>query len=108
MERYRLQEWLAFINSELHKTFSPFFNPGLPDDMRPILVDRLNKRLSYVDSVLANRLFLMGDKLTIADCYLIIVCTWAPQHNYNLAQFENLYNWFKRVGSRRSVCSVIG
>src|SRR3954471_17423292 len=67
MERYRLQEWLTFISSELHKTFSPLFNPALPDESKKIFRDRLTQRFGQLDKQLAGKEYLMGSKFTVAD-----------------------------------------
>lgn len=103
MERYRLQEWLAFISSEVHKTIGNFFNPKLPDEMREIVTSQLNRRFDYIDMQLKGKLFLMGDQFTVADCYLYIVSGWSPGLNYDLSKYANVLAWQKRVANRDSV-----
>ena len=107
-ERYRLLEWLAFINSEVHKTCSHFFNPNLPEDMRPILTMRLNTRYRYIDTELAERNFLTGDEFTVVDSYLYVVSSWAPKLDYDLASYANVRAWQQRISERDSVKKVLG
>jgi glutathione S-transferase len=106
MDRYRLQEWLAFINSEVHKAYSHFFNPKLPAEMRQILTNSLNTRYKYIDTRLAGKNYLMGDQFTVADCYLFVVSSWAPALKYDLSGNENVLKWQKRVAARDSVRKV--
>jgi glutathione S-transferase len=76
MERYRLQEWLSFINSEVHKSFSPLFSSEAPEDMKTYARNTLAKRLAYIESALGDKKYLMGDQFTIADAYLSTVLGW--------------------------------
>jgi glutathione S-transferase len=108
MERYRLKEWLAYINSEVHKSYSHFFNPRVPEEMRTILRERLDLRYDHIDKHLAENTYLMGEDFTVADCYLYVVCSWAPRVGYDLSRFEHLLAWQKRVSERPSVKAVMG
>lgn len=103
MERYRLQEWLAFISSEVHKVIGSFFNSKLPVEMREIVTSQLNRRFDYIDKQLKGKLFLMGDRFTVADAYLYIVSSWAPGLNYDLSNYVNVLAWQMRVADRDSV-----
>ena len=108
LARYRLQEWLSFIATEIHKTISNYFNPKLPADMRPLVKERLDQRFKYVEDMLNGRTYLMGDTFTVADCYLFVVCSWAPMVQYDLSRFGNLLAWQKRVAERKAVKAVFG
>jgi glutathione S-transferase len=76
MERWRLQEWLSFINSEVHKSFSPLFSSEAPEDMKTYARNILAKRLAYVEKALGDNKYLMGEQFTIADAYLSTVLGW--------------------------------
>jgi glutathione S-transferase len=76
LERYRLQEWLSFINSEVHKAFSPLFSSEATDDMKTYSRNYLAKRLAYVEQALGEKKYLMGDQFTVADAYLSTVLGW--------------------------------
>ena len=88
MARYRLQEWLNFIGSEVHKTYSPMFNKSVAEDYKVIARTLLAKRLSYVETQLANKSYLMGDTFTIADAYLFTVLRWSERVSFDLKTFK--------------------
>ena len=78
MARYRLQEWLNYITSELHKGFSPLFNPATPEDYKPLARAALMARFTWVNAQLEGKQYLMGDQFTVADAYLFVVSNWGP------------------------------
>lgn len=106
MERVRLQEWLGFINSEIHKGLSNFFNPNFPNEMREFVTQRLDRRFEYVDAQLEDKDYLLGDQFTVADAYLFIVASWSPMLGYDLSSFKNVLDWQARVGQRETVKEV--
>jgi glutathione S-transferase len=103
MERYRVQEWLNFITSELHKTFGPIFRPTTPDAYKTISKENLGKRFDWLDKQLAGRQYLMGDKFTIADAYLFVVLRWAVRVEMDLSKWPNLKAYVDRVAARPKV-----
>lgn len=102
-ERYKLQEWLTFIGTELHKSFSPLFAPGTPDATKTAAVDRINNRLKWVEGELAGKQYLMGDTFTVADGYLFTVTNWGQYVGVDLAAYPNLVAYRARVGARPAV-----
>ena len=102
-ERYKFLEWLNFITTELHKNFSPLFQPAIPDDVKNFFKDRLIAKFKYVDSQLAGRDYLMGKQFTVADGYLFVMLTWAERLNLDLAGFVNLMAYKARVADRAKV-----
>ncbi|MEI8256774.1 MAG: glutathione transferase GstA, partial [Deltaproteobacteria bacterium] len=76
-ERYKLQEWLTFIGTELHKGFSPLFNPATPAEYKPSCLERLHSRLQWVEGELAGKQYLLGEQFSVADAYLFTVTNWA-------------------------------
>ena len=103
LARYRLQEWLTFIGTELHKGFSPLFNPATPEDYKPVVRERLLQRLQWVDSQLAGKQYLMGDQFTVADGYLFTVTNWTQPTNLDISGLANLAAYRERVGARPAV-----
>ena len=103
MARYRLQEWLTFIGTELHKGFSPLFNPATPEDYKPLVRERLLQRLQWVDSQLAGKQYLMGDQFTVADGYLFTVTNWTQPTKLDISGLANLAAYRERVGARPAV-----
>src|ERR1700729_195874 len=76
IERYRLQEWLTFIGTELHKSFGALFNKASSDDAKNTAKTNINKRLTYLNDQLANRQYLMGSNFTVADAYAFTIINW--------------------------------
>jgi glutathione S-transferase len=103
MERYRLQEWLNFISTELHKGFSPLFNPAMPDEAKKIARDRLTQRLSWLDKQLAGKEYLMGNQFTVADAYAFTVLNWTGPTKIDLAEWPNLKSYHGRIAKRPAV-----
>ncbi|MGH9895873.1 MAG: glutathione transferase GstA [bacterium] len=102
-ERYRVQEWLNFITSELHKTFGPIFRPTTPDAYKAISKENLGKRFDWLDKELAGRQYLMGEKFTVADAYLFTVLRWASRVEIDLGKWPNLKAYVERIASRPKV-----
>ena len=107
LERYRLQEWLTFINSEIHKGFSPLFKPNTPDDYKAIARENLSGRLAFVAEHLAKSDFLLGDRFSVADGYLFTVLNWTQWTGIDLAQWPSLMAFQERVGSRPAVKAAL-
>ena len=103
MDRYRLQEWLNFITSELHKGMGNFFNPALTDDWRKAVTDRLGLRMDWLAKQLQGKQYLMGDKFTVADAYLFVILNWAAPSKFDLSKWPVLQEYHKRVGARPKV-----
>ena len=103
LPRYRLQEWLTFIGTEIHKSFSPLFNPGMPEEGKKIYRERLASRFKFVDDQLAGKQYLTGDHFSVADAYLFTVSNWTQPMNIDLSAFPNLVAHQQRVGARPAV-----
>ena len=106
-ERYQLQEWLGFIGTEIHKGFSPLFNPNMPDTVKDMARGQVLKRLTWVDAQLAGKEFLMGADFSVADAYLFTVCGWSKFVGVDISGLENLASFLQRVGARPSVQKAI-
>jgi len=102
-ERYRLQEWLNFITTELHKNFSPLFQPAIPDEVKTFFRDRLVSKFKYIDGQLAGRDYLMGKDFTVADGYLFVMLAWADRLNLDVSGLSNLMAYKARVAARPKV-----
>ena len=103
LQRYRLQEWLTFIGTEIHKGFSPLFNPTTPEEYKTIAREKLLQRLQWVDSQLADKQYVMGDQFTVADGYLFTVTNWAKPTNLDISAFTHLAAYRDRVAARPAV-----
>ncbi|HZR71479.1 glutathione transferase GstA [Bradyrhizobium sp.] len=102
-ERYKLLEWLTYINSELHKNIGPMFNPMLSDEAKGVFKDRATSKFKYVDSQLAGHDYLMGKQFTVADGYLYVMLRWADGMKFDLSGLNNLLAYKDRVAARPKV-----
>ena len=103
LERYRLQEWLNFLTSEVHKQFSPLFKPNTPEDYKPIAKQNLATRFDWLDKQLAGKDYLMGKQFTVADAYLLVLTNWTKPTQIDLAKWPNIQAFNKRVAGRAKV-----
>jgi glutathione S-transferase len=103
LERYRLQETLGFLNSEIHKTYSPLFSDKTVPETRAAQLDYLRKRYALVEERLAKGPYLFGEEFTIADAYLFTLTNWAKFVSLDLSAFPNLLAFQKRVAARPAV-----
>jgi len=101
--RTRLQEVLGYINSEIHKSYSPLFNPKVLPEVRTERHEYLHRRYALLDKQLAGRKYLFGDHFTIADAYLFVVTNWARSTKVDLSDFTNLQAFQQRVAARPAV-----
>jgi glutathione S-transferase len=107
MERYRLQELLTFINSEIHKTYGALFSPNVTAEVREERLGTLRKRFGALDQKLAGKQFLLGEKFTVADAYLFVMTSWAGHVGLDLSSLANVTAFSKRVGARPAVQAAL-
>lgn len=103
LARYQMQALLNFIGTELHKGFGPLFNPATPADYKPAVVERLLKRLAWIDGQLAGKSYLMGEHFTVADAYLFTVTGWAGLVKVDISGLANIAAFRARVAARPAV-----
>lgn len=106
-ERYKMQEWLNFTTSELHKNFSPLFNPAIPDEVKKFFTDRIIGKFKYADFQLADRDYLMGKQFTVADGYMFVMLAWADRLKIDLSAMKNLMAFKERVAARPNVQAAL-
>lgn len=107
LARYRLQEWLGFINSELHKGFSPLFKPDASEEVKKSAREQIGKRLDYIVSQLGDKPFLFGEVFSVADAYLFVILNWGQWVGVELARWPALAEFHARVAARPSVREAI-
>jgi glutathione S-transferase len=103
LDRYRLQEMLTYINSEIHKSFARLFNPTVTEAVRSDTIKYLQMRYALIEQKLGGHKFLMGDHFTAADAYLFTVTNWADPLKVDLSQFPKLQAFQKVVSARPAV-----
>ena len=105
LERYRLMEWLSFINSELHKAFSPLFSSEAPPEMKAYARNNLSRRLAYLETALGDKTYLMGDQFTVADAYLFTILGWGALVSFDIG--PKLKSYVDRVRARPHVIEAL-
>ena len=103
LERYRLVEWLAFLNSEIHKNISPLFNPAASDDVKNFARGNLTKRLDWLDANFGSKPYLTGENFTVADSYLFVILGWFGRVGLDLGKWPKLQALHQRAGARPAV-----
>jgi glutathione S-transferase len=107
LERYRLMEWLSYINSEIHKSFGPLFYPSVSEDVKKFARDNLKKRVDWLEKALGAKNFLMGEQFTVADAYLFVVLSWSGHVGIDLSQWPALKRHHDRVRLRPHVIAAL-
>lgn len=107
LERYKMQSLLNFISSEVHKGFSPLFNPAFPDEAKKVARERLITRLEHADKLLAGKDYLMGSQFSLPDAYLFTTLRWTVPTKIDLTPFPNLIAFMKRMEARPAVKSAM-
>jgi glutathione S-transferase len=105
--RYRLLEMLGFINSEIHKGYSPLFNPAISAAERTETTTYLQKRYRFIESQLQKHIYLLGDQYSVADAYLFTVTNWADSLSVDLSSFPQVLAFQKRIAARPAVQAVM-
>lgn len=106
-ERYKLMELLNFITSEIHKSYSPLFNPVASADWKAAAQANLQKKFKWLTDYLGQKTFLMGEAFTIADAYLFTVLSWSPRVGVDLAGHPSLSAYLARVAARPKVQAAL-
>ncbi len=107
LERYRLQSWLTFIGTELHRSCTPFFSPASGDAWKAAAMANLERRLDYTNGELAGKAYLLGDGFSVADAYLFTVLSWMPYVKIDLSRWSNLTAFQARVAARPAVQAAL-
>ena len=107
MERYRVQEWLNFITSELHKGIGGLFNPAMPEEGKAVIRAKASSKLKWVDEQLEGKQYLMGDAFTIADAYLFTITNWTSHTGIDISGMKNLSAFQGRMAGRPAVQAAL-
>ncbi len=107
MERYRVIEMLAYLGSDVHKSFGPLFNPASSDDAKQAARDMVGKKFDFLENALDGRDYLTGPSMTVADPYLFAMLGWTGMHGLDLARWPRLTAFRKRMEERPTVQTVL-
>ena len=106
-ERYRLQEWLNFISSELHKSVGPLFSDATPAAWKETLKTRVAGRFDTLSKSLQGKDYLMGSTFTVADAYLFVILSWTSHVGIDLSKWPVLTAYFERIKARPAVKAAL-
>ncbi len=107
MERYRLQEWLTFISTEIHKGLVPLFNPHIAEADRGFVVDKVKMRFGYAQDAVKDGGFLMGDTFTVADAYILVLLRWTDMLKVDISDQPDLVAYRERLEARPAVQAAL-
>lgn len=108
LARARLQEQLNYVAAELHKAFSPLFNPALPDSERAAVKERIGQKLDFIETLLSDgRSYLVGDRFSVADAYLFTVVNWTGHTGIDLERWPHLAAFQQRIAARDTVQAAL-
>lgn len=107
LDRYRLMEWLNFISTELHKSYTPLFSPATPEEHKKTVKEGLAQRFDLVTKRIEGKEWVMGDHFTVADAYLYTVLRWSPLVGIDLSPWPTLVKFMERVAARPKVIEAM-
>lgn len=107
MTRYHTLEWLNYVATELHKGFSPLFNPATPEEFKVVVRKQLEKKFHYVNEELKDKQWLMGSRFTVVDAYLFTVLRWAYALKLDLAGLSNIEAYVEHMKGRPAVAAAL-
>lgn len=107
IERYRVEEWLNFTSSEIHKSFTPLFMPGTGAEWKSGATGMLARRFDWLDKQLAGRTHLVGERFTVADAYLFVTLSWCGHVGIELGKWPALSAYAAGIGRRPKVIEAL-
>lgn len=107
LARYRIMEWQNYITSELHKSFSPLFNPNAGAETKTLFAEQLKNKYTWLSSKLEQSAYLTGESFTAADAYLFVVTNWAKFVGLDLSHLSALQSFMQRVAARPAVQAAL-
>ena len=106
-ERLRVQCWLNFVATELHKTFSWLWREDTPEQTAKVVRDKLRTRFAELEAILHTQSYLTGNQFTVADAYAFTVIGWSMEVNLDLTCYPNLRAYLERIGERPAVVAAL-
>ena len=100
---YRVLEWLAYINSEVHKNMGPLFRPNTTEEAKTAQRELITQRHAFIEKSLGDKPFLTGNNFTVADAYLYVTLSWRARVGVDISTLPKLSAFYERVRARPSV-----
>ena len=106
-ERYRAMEWLNFTSTELHKGFSVLFNPAIQGEAKDKVIEKLQKRLGFLNTHLSKNQYILGSEFSLVDGYVYNMLRWAAPLKVDISQHTAILGLLERVSMRPSARTAI-
>ncbi len=106
-ERYRAQEWLNYVASEIHKSFGPLVVPGASEENKERAQAHIHKRLGIVRDRLAQQDYLVKNRYSVADIYMYVIIRWTNMFGMDAAGWPEFVGFQSRIGNRAAVRAAL-
>lgn len=106
-ERAKVQEWLNYIGTEIHKNFGPLFNSAASEADKTLAINKIKDRLKLVETQLEGSEYLVGARFTVADAYLFTVLGWCQYVNLSLDEFPAIAAYVDKLKERPSIKTAL-
>jgi len=107
-QRYQVLELLNFVTTELHKGFSPLFNPAFPQEVKDkFVIPQLQAKFKIMDDRLSQSTYLFGESLTLPDIYFFVMLTWAHRMKVDLSHYSQFPRYFAEMSKRDSIAKSL-
>lgn len=103
LARARVQQWLNYIATEMHKAHVPLFKADHPQWSKDMAIASVKRSYDVVSAALADRTFLTGEAFTVADAYLFTIVNWHNFIGLDLAPWPVLVAYQARIAARPAV-----
>ncbi|MEO6536405.1 MAG: glutathione transferase GstA [Candidatus Paceibacterota bacterium] len=103
MDYYRMLEWLTYISSEIHKGFSPLYNPAITDEAKEAQIKKIMSRLTFVEAELGKHSYVLGEAFMLPDAYLYAILRWSKKFEMDLSGHPNISAFMARMDAREGV-----
>jgi len=108
LQRYRVFEWESFVATDLHKSFTPLFNPKVPPELKDTLfIPALKSKLTVLNKALTENQFLTGDTFTLPDPYCFVCLRWLKKFNVDLAEYPQVKKYVELIEKRPAVQAAL-
>jgi glutathione S-transferase len=103
LPRYRVGEWVGYLNSEVHKLFGLLFMPGVSETQKDEARASVLERLRFMEKHLDGKSYVVAESYTVADIYTFVVLSWVHRLRFDLQGMPNLRAFYERIGARPAV-----
>ena len=107
LDRYKMQSWLGFVNTEIHKNFFPLFAPGVPAEYQVSVKETLYKRFDHLEKRLAKNDYLLDSGFSVADIYAFVATGWGSYVGIEMTKWPAIERFRARISPRPAVQAAL-